>query len=71
MEKPIDISVAVHNHVTELCRMINAARESICEEALYSGEYGVLETRHQDGNYTFEVSSKVPYGEIHVIEVGY
>lgn len=62
------LAAATHDHM----RQAGEARERACEASIQSGVYGVMETwtRGDDGvslgTVTFELSSKVPYGEIHV-----
>lgn len=69
-----DADNSAHEAIQESIRgcisQVAAARERACEAAVQSGQYGVLETHHRDGTITFDVTDQVPYGEIHVRDVG-
>jgi hypothetical protein len=60
----------IHAFVSEYLSRVAAAREKACEAAVQSGGYGVLETRFANGDITFELTAAVPYGCIHIKDVG-
>lgn len=47
-------------------KAVSEARERACEQAIQTGDCGVLEIIHTNGDVDFQVTSDVPYGRIWV-----
>lgn len=65
------------NYIREFSKKLNDQIEAACEKALASGKDGVRVTHSSwensyttgENTYTVEVTSEVPFGEIHYINI--
>lgn len=65
--EPEQVWAELRHHVAEILQAQAETREQAVEQAIQTGTCGVLEVVHPDYSVSFQVTERIPFGQIYVV----